>query len=47
MTTPESPTLADVDRGNPRAQALYARFGFARHNRDLMTCLVNRAADVA
>lgn len=31
----------EVGRANPRAQALYARFGFARHNRDLMTCRVN------
>ncbi|MBI3402648.1 MAG: GNAT family N-acetyltransferase [Acidobacteria bacterium] len=35
------PTLRlEVERANDRAQALYRRFGFTRHSRDLMTCPV-------
>lgn len=34
----------EVERANDRAQALYRRFGFARHSRDLMTCHLNEIA---
>jgi ribosomal protein S18 acetylase RimI-like enzyme len=33
----------EVERANDRAQALYRRFGFTRHSRDLMTCPLNTA----
>jgi ribosomal protein S18 acetylase RimI-like enzyme len=36
----------EVGRANARAQALYRRFGFTRHSRDLMTCIVDSAATV-
>lgn len=39
------PTLRlEVERANDRAQALYRRFGFTPHDRNLMTC---RVADVS
>jgi ribosomal protein S18 acetylase RimI-like enzyme len=36
----------EVERTNDRAQALYRHFGFRRHSRDLMTCIVDPATAV-
>jgi ribosomal protein S18 acetylase RimI-like enzyme len=42
------PTLRlEVERTNDRAQALYRRFGFTRHSRDLMSCPVNNVNEGA